>query len=116
MSSERTSKQLAWLPDHREGVERQLLRRHEAADGRDCEERGTEREDADETGAQPTLGEAEKCPAYAIAEQRDRDDHIGEVMPLNDRKEAGQHHLIGEQPRRNQRDRDERYARSIAYC
>ena len=61
-------------------------------------------------GLQTILRECQKRPARAVAEQRDRDDHVGEVMPLDDREEAGQQYLVSQQPGRDQRDRDERHA------
>ena len=64
---------------------------------------------------QPILSEGEKRPAGTIAEQRDRDDHIGEMVPLRDREEPRQQHLIGEEPRRGERNCDEQHA-SPALC
>ena len=48
-----------------------------------------------EARAQAILKEREKAAARAVAEQGDADRHVGEVVPLDDREEAGQQHLEG---------------------
>src|SRR5215510_11462696 len=57
--------------------------------------------------AQTVARDREECTTRTIAKQRDTDDHVGEVMPLNDREEASQQHLEGEGPSRHQRDSQE---------
>src|SRR5258708_36904138 len=50
--------------------------------------------------AQTVARRCEECTTRTVAKQRDTDDHVGEVMPLNDREEASQQHLEGEGPSR----------------
>src|SRR5262249_60781423 len=57
--------------------------------------------------AQTVACDREERTTRTVAKQRDADDHVGEVMPLNDREEACQQHLEGEGPSRHQRDSQE---------
>ena len=57
--------------------------------------------------AQTVARDREECTTGTVAKQRDTDDHVREVMPLNDREEASQQHLEGEGPSRHQRDSQE---------
>src|SRR5258706_15745098 len=57
--------------------------------------------------AQAVARDREECTTHTVAKQRDTDDHVREVMPLNDREEASQQHLEGEGPSRHQRHSQE---------
>jgi hypothetical protein len=95
---------LSWL-NHGEGIERQAPGHGEASDRRYAEKRRAEREHGGEATAQPILEEREKAAARAIAKQGAADRHIGEVVPLDDREEVDQQHLVGERAGGNQAGR-----------
>src|SRR5262249_22374124 len=57
--------------------------------------------------AQTVARDREECTTRTVAKQGNTDDHVREVIPLNDREEASQQHLEGEGPSRHQRDSQE---------
>ena len=58
------------------------------------------------------LEQGQKAAARAVAKQGDADRHVGEVVPLDDREEAGQQHLVGKRAGGNEADGGWRGARA----
>ena len=98
---------LARVPDQLEGIERQSLGEREADDRGDPEQRGEAGERRARTGLQASAGEGQKRAARAVAEQRDADHHVSEVVPLDDREQAREQHLVREHRGRDQADREQ---------
>src|SRR5262249_10643892 len=57
--------------------------------------------------AQTVARDREECATRTVAKQGNTDDHVREMMPLNDGEEASQQHLEGEGPSRHQCDSQE---------
>src|SRR3546814_10351420 len=87
---------LARLPDDGEGVEREALGEREGGDGGDPEQAGAGGEGRGEPCMQPGPRQLQDRAAGPEAQQREADHHVGEVMPLDDRQEARQQHLVCE--------------------
>src|SRR5207249_549005 len=95
------------LPDHGERVERQPLGHGKAGDGRHREQDSASGKSGTDVAAQTVARDREECTTRTVAKQRNTDDHVREVMPLNDREEASQKHIEGESTSRHKRDSQE---------
>ena len=91
--------ELVRIPDQRPGVERQALGKRETGNQRDAEERGIDGEDGEEAVLEALAEQGQEGAAGAIAEQRDADHHVGEVVHLHDREQTRQQDLRGEHAR-----------------
>ena len=99
--------QLAGVPDQLERVERQPLCDREARDRGDAEQRRESGERGGRARFQTLARQRQEGAARAVAEQRDADHHVGEVIPLDDREQAREQHLVREHAGRDQADREQ---------
>ena len=95
---------LAPIPNDLERVERQVPRQRIAPDRRDAEQGGQRGEASVEPRQQAMLDEYQERSAGTVAEQRQADDHVGEVVPQGDREQARQKDLVGDGRQREERD------------
>src|SRR6516162_781010 len=103
------------VPDHQEGFKGNLLCKPERNRYRECKRRrGKSKPPCLQARRLSAPGGRIRCSplqcreqraARAKAEKGNRNDHIGEVVPLADRKGTHQHHLVGEHSRRHQQKR-----------
>ena len=96
------------VPGQLEGVDRDLAHERVAEGRGQAEQRRVHLPGPDKVPQQPATGERQETAAGAIAEQRDGDHHVGEVVPLADGVEPDQQHLVADRPGRDQRDRHQR--------
>ena len=99
------------IPKHFQRIECDALRKQEAGDCSDAEERGGGAEDDLVSAEQRALRERDKSARGAVAQHGDADHHVGEVMPQDDREQAHQQDLVTERGCREQRDGSERRGR-----
>ena len=97
--------QLRGRPDHLERVEGQALGQQEGDRGGGREHHRRIRENVGGAGLDPILEDREQGTADAESEQRDADRQVGEKMPLDDREQPDQQHLVGQDRRRDHRHR-----------
>jgi len=92
-----------------ERVERRVAQDHERADQRQAEQAAAHRHCAPRVAEHAAdAGEhAEQSAAGAEAEQRHRDDHVGQVVPEHHAEEARLQHLHRERRGRDQGDREQ---------
>ncbi|MCY1364935.1 hypothetical protein D9M69_517610 [compost metagenome] len=84
------------VPEDLEGIERNLLGQAEAGDSAQPEQHRAADEHAVEARRQHRPCQRHSGAGSAVAEQRDADHHVGEMVPLDDRKQSQQQHLIAE--------------------
>jgi hypothetical protein len=102
---------LVRIPQNLEGIERNALRDEEAGERRGHERRAVGEVDRAVSVQQPHLANGDERPARAETEQRDADDHVRKMMPMDDRKEPHEQDFVGEARRREEQDRKKRRAR-----
>ncbi len=102
--NQQQTQRLLRIPEQLEGIERHPLGKQKAAQCGDCEQRGSADEDGRKAGLEDVLPQRDQCTADTVAEQRDADDEVGEMVPLDDREKAHQQHFVSEGAGRQQAD------------
>ena len=96
---------LTGIPDDLQRIERDPLRQREPAHRETREQHRAPGKGFCEAGRKDPSREGEEGAAGADPKQRHADDHIGEVVPEQDREEPGQQDLVGDRSAREDADR-----------
>ena len=97
---------LAQIPDDLQGIERHPPGERETRHGGKSEGGGEAGERPMEPGLQPAPGKDQERAAGADAQQRQADDHEGEVVPQDDGEQPDEQDLVAEGRRRQKGNRD----------
>ena len=95
---------LPGTPGDFQGIEGQRLSEREAKRRAGPEEGRVRHVAGPEARGAPAPREAQEGAARPKAEQGETDDEVGEVVPVDDREQAREQHLVGERRRRDERD------------
>ena len=93
---------LATIPEYLKGIERNLLCEDKVTHCRETEKQGIYGKGQMKSRKEPTLGHGDKGSASSKAKQGKADNHVGEMVPLDDGKEPHQEDFIADHSSRYQ--------------
>jgi hypothetical protein len=102
------AQRLLRIPEDLQRVERHALREQEATDAGQREGGCAGGERRPEALGQEALRQRDERSRRAVAQHRDADDHVGEVVPGDDREQPREQDLVAERRRGQQQDGRER--------
>ena len=97
------------VPDDLKRIERNGLDHAKLPGAVAAKEQGADDEGCGKARLQPSPHQRHEGSARPEAEQGNADDHVGEVVPLNDGEQPNEQDLVGQDPGREERDRQDRH-------